>query len=443
MLEEQSSVVSERSNLIKRIAILLLIAAMLIYSVLSLLRVVSNTLAPSGALDFHSYWYAGHFVRESKDPYEAFFKGLEPSVPVSYLDGVVNRTGPIAQPGLIKTPANTAPIVLLLTPLALFSWPIAKVVWMVLNIAFMLAIPLLVIKLGERYGLALTSTQKIILALAFYGLLASRNAIGNGQTTMLVFLLMLGTLLVSSNPLASGLMLGLALSKYSLALPVAVFLLFKRKFRALIISVGVQVAGVLAVWLISGNSPLLVAQEYIRMASIHIGFEGIQVESMFPPGSIYAILAVGLLSVPLLALLYVYGRGMLRGRFSLAQREATDFTLLSVLSLYLLLAVYHGSYDAVLVILFGALLFHVANSPGLWQLSGGGTKTLFLSALGVGVLLMSVPGSVLLPVFPGWIAVLDSIQTVVVLLMLGVSMWLLYKAMSKQRTEPAIKPTTV
>lgn len=129
----------------------------LVYSVI-------KTLEPGGAIDFHSYWYAGNFVRQGIDPYQAYLQNLVPALPVSYLDGA-SLQEPLAQPGLATVPANTAPVVLLLSSLAFFTWPTAKLLWMGTNLLLMLAIPWLVIRwLPERDSLDRTSMGIIFLA---------------------------------------------------------------------------------------------------------------------------------------------------------------------------------------------------------------------------------------------------------------------------------------
>ena len=103
-------------------ALKILLIFMVLYSVISLGRAVARGLGPVGGQDFHSYWYSGHFVRQGQDPYRAFFDREKPNVPINYLDGAVTRELPVARSGLCKTPANTAPLVLLLSLFSLFSW---------------------------------------------------------------------------------------------------------------------------------------------------------------------------------------------------------------------------------------------------------------------------------------------------------------------------------
>jgi hypothetical protein len=74
----------------------------------------------------------------------------------------------------------------------------------------------------------------LVICFAFYGFVGTRVSVGTGQTTLFVFALMLGALLtMSKNWFASGIMLGFALSKYSVALPVFLFMLYEQKYRAI------------------------------------------------------------------------------------------------------------------------------------------------------------------------------------------------------------------
>ena len=84
--------------------------------ILSIIYMVTKTIDSSGAIDFHSYWYAGHFIRQQSDPYQAYLEDLTPQTPVSYLDNKIIEHLPIAQAGLARVPANTPLFVLLLSP---------------------------------------------------------------------------------------------------------------------------------------------------------------------------------------------------------------------------------------------------------------------------------------------------------------------------------------
>ena len=109
----------------------IILLGLAILSIISVIYSITKTVDHSGAFDFHSYWYAGHFVRQGSDPYEAYLQGLALDVPVSYWDAEPTTSLPIAQPDLAIVPAKTAPMVLLLTPFSYVSWGLAKVLWLI------------------------------------------------------------------------------------------------------------------------------------------------------------------------------------------------------------------------------------------------------------------------------------------------------------------------
>ena len=63
----------------------------------------------------------------------------------------------------------------------------------------------------------------------------------------------------------AGLALGLALSKYSLSLPIFLFLLYKRNFKVLLMAVATQLAGILGMAALSGGTPVRIIQENIML----------------------------------------------------------------------------------------------------------------------------------------------------------------------------------
>lgn len=410
----------------------LCLVVMLLMSVLSIARSVTNTFAASGATDFHSYWYYGHFIRQGANPYRAFFADEKPSVPVKYLDGVITETLPIAQSGLAAVPANTAPIVLLLSIFSLVSWPLAKTLWMLCNLVLMFVIPWLVIRL-LFYGNSLRVTRKLLICFAFYGLLGTRVTIGNGQTTLFVFALMLGTLLaMGKNWLASGIMLGFALSKYSLALPVFLFSLYKQKYRTIGTSLLVQVIGLLSVSFLGGDSPLLIAEDYFLMAQHHAARSGIHLASLFlffNEDTLTIAILFGTSIVLGLSILWCLRSDKLRRQVPVI--SFAEFHLVTILTLWTLLVAYHQVYDTLVAILFFALIIYGLERPELWRLSqrqrSSLTATLIVSAF-----LLSLPGTFMASFLPGsilstYLDVINNAITVTLVLMLGTSVWLLYQ----------------
>ena len=204
----------------------LIVIALVLASVFS--RIAANVTSPTGSHDFHPYWYQGHALRRGSNPYRAFLKGEMPTLPIRYLDGVVVTEPPVARPGLSTSVTNTAPLVLLLSLFSYFSWPVAKLAWMAINLGLILALPWLLVSAFPLR--TFTRSQRLLLCLVVYAFGFTRHPVSIGQTTLAVFSLLLASLALQERHwFWAGICLGIALSKYSLALPV--LLLFLVEFR--------------------------------------------------------------------------------------------------------------------------------------------------------------------------------------------------------------------
>ncbi len=323
-----------------------LLAIAAVYAVICLALMLNNAATnPLGGIDFHSYWYAAHFLREGRDPYEASLRGATPTPPIHYLDGATVNGDP-AQPKLQKVPANTAPLLLLLAPFSFLSWGWAKDGWMVLNTLFMLIAPWLTFRLAAQHDIKLSRTGQFAVALAFYTFASSRYVVGYGQTSIVVYLLMILALLrVKAHPIEAGLWAGIALSKYSMAFPLLLLFAFWRQWKTIGVALLVQAGGVLAISAIGGNSPLEVVQWYAQYATGHADFSGVHLAALFKADSIFRIIAPVAVTVAVGVVLWVRG---------IAQRtplqEKSDFALIALALVWGLLVVYHRMYDAGLVL---------------------------------------------------------------------------------------------
>jgi hypothetical protein len=415
--------------------IILLVLAIL--SIISFIYSIAKTVDPSGAIDFHSYWYAGHFVRQGSDPYEAYLQGLTPDVPVSYWDAEPTKRLPIAQPDLATVPANTAPMVLLLTPFSFLSWPLAKVLWLICNLLFMIAIPYMVFQVLPKSDL-LNIYDKLILWLAFISFFGTRNIAGNGQTSLLIFALMMIALIVlSKHGLLAGLALGLALSKYSLSLPIFIFLLLKRKFRVVFIATGVQIFGLLVLSLITRTSPFQILQGYIQILRIHSGLPGIHLSTLFPQQNLLALVATLLMTV-IVTVFLLKGRikiGTLSGHGMTSNDiQLEDLITVTILVLWTLLVAYHRAYDTFLAILFIALIIYILANSQKWLITRIESTYLTISLL-IYIVIMCLPASGIsmlgVAVDNDFVATWLDFQgrglTLMLLFMLASAIWLLFR----------------
>jgi hypothetical protein len=402
-----------------------------VYALLTTLGAVAGTRTPGGAIDFHSYWYYGHFVRQGHDPYAAFFAGAAPDLPVAYLDGPVATRLPIAQPGLVAAPVNTAPLVCLLSVFAWFSWPVAKSLWLACNLALMTLAPWLVVRLVP---IPLRATQQALIALVFWALLGTRSALVNGQTSLLVLVLMLAALwLAGRHDWLAGLLLGLALSKYSVALPGLLVLALARRWRVLLIALGVQVASVLGLALVTGSAPLDIVGAYAWMFGYHAGMSGIHLASLFPKDSPFAGLAVALGSAlvwGVLARWWFVRRGDL-GAGHGAPDATAQLHLLAVVALWTLLVAYHRAYDTVLFVCFVALAVYALAQPERWGLSRRSSVVL-AAFLVLVIAALSAPGEAASLALPGalveaWKRLLAGAMTLALAAATGCALWLMWR----------------
>jgi hypothetical protein len=274
---------------------------------------------------------------------------------------------------------------------------------------------------------------KLFLAFSFWSLLATRIAVGNGQTTLIVFTLMLLTLLmIKKNWFLAGLALGVALSKYSLSVPILLFLVFKREYRIVALSLLTQLIGLISLSLMTNTAPLQVFNEYILMLKLHLDNPGINLASILPNSSSLTIPLIITFSISVLAItsywLMVYYR-----RMSVQDKSLSEYHILVILSLLTLLVVYHREYDAVLIILFINLVVFGLSS-NRWRISGQKKNGLIL-LLFFSLLWMCRPGSITRSILPTnlaqlWLNASEDVATILLCMSLVLTIVMLYRISS-------------
>lgn len=332
-----------------------ILAILAILAFASIGRVLTKGII-SHEIDFHSYWYAGHFIWEGEDPYQAVFEGREPRLPVRYWDGLVVTTGKIAQEHLATMPANTAPIVLLLTLFSRLSWPTAATVWACINVVLALIVGVLT---GRVLGYTWHSLQAMFILLSFLSLIATREAIETGQTSLLVLACSLGALFISdSRPWVAGILLGIGLSKYSLSFPFFLCLALQRRFLTLIVGLAVQISGVALINIISHSSPFEVLSAYLHILRLHAGLPGFHLTATLLRGlGVWSTLIIGLGSAILWVTVFTMYKRSRRGLGSI-----DNFAVLTLAMVWNLLVFYHRRYDHI-----GMVLFIGLSSLWVWE----------------------------------------------------------------------------
>ena len=423
--------------------------AVFLISILSLLVLVSigraihfTFFTVSGGVDFHSYWFSGLFVRQNSDPYAAYLSNQTPELPIAFITGDVEFDS-IRNPNLEHTPANTAPMVLLLSLFSWFPWQTAKAIWFSFNLVLIFLLPILVI----RY---LTPTPQIppkivlLTCLIFYALKGTRAALGTGQTTIFVLTLMILALAIKEKSwLVSGLFLGIALSKYSIALPVFLFFLYKRQFKILGVSLLVQLMGVFIISWIGDSTPVSVIQSYYEIMLLHVDYPGIHLGELFSPNSNMRISGPIVLTITVASL---FGYQYLRNR-AIVSDKFSDLHVLSILSLWTLLVAYHRPYDGIMIIFFIVMIMYGLSQTDRWHLSAISRVGLIVY-FSTAMLLLILPYeqiSSLIP-WPGIQTILELIAKTVILAlvsMLGITFWFHQKASGLEEGGHGVKPDPI
>jgi hypothetical protein len=371
----------------RRLALGVFFVGLVTWVIVGLIQVITSTPQSMGARDFHSYWYYGQFLRQGSNPYQAFIENRKPNLPIYFIDGEIIDTEPVAQPQLPAVPANTAPMVLVLSIFSWFSWPVAKIIWMFLNLVFLFLTSWLLLYLEPINTLA--RHYKVIIVLLFLALAPTRVVVSGGQTSLLVFLMMLTSLITASSiPIVSGLALGFALSKYSLALPVFLFLIYKRKYIPVLLALIFQLGGIIMLSILTKSSVNGILKGYLYIFQLHSWMEGIHLGAWL--GNTETGMAIsGFLSI---IFLYFFWKITLHKKtFPPSVCCFADYHVLTVLSLWTLWVVYHRKYDAVLYIFFINLIIYGLSRTKIWNISSISRKGLWIFLIfSIGIL--SIPG---------------------------------------------------
>ena len=398
------------------------------------------------SVDFHSFWYYNQLLREGRDPYQGYLRNDAPQFPIKHLDGVTASPDDLLRPmgsfDLMTAYPYTAPFVLGLTPLAFFTWPVARAIWLALNLGMLLLIPWLACRFVQSSTLRIPFEIELLLALLFYSFLPVKVVIGYGQTSLLILTLMLVSLLLArqDRDILAGIVLGVALSKYSLAIGVLIFFLFQMKIRLMVAAAVTQLAALLVLALQASTSPLAIVEDYLDVGSKVGRQAGIHLENYlhFLPG----IVAIGialLCTVVVLAAVFAW--------FRQAPGSPGDALTASPLITWSLFPAYHNYYDVAVLIITLAFVVLVLYHSGRWRLSSSETAALaalVLIALG----LLVFPGTSLVErVAPSLVQAWGHMQehwgmTLIVLALTGVQLWLLARLRHAEVTGQASRPVS-
>lgn len=376
------------------IAILVLMA---LWAAFRLQRMTTSALAPAGSLDLHGRWYYSHFLRLGEDPYAASLRKAKLEADLRHFGPRGAVLSPQEQSGTVLYCGRGAPLLLAMFPLTFLSWPLARFVWLVINLAAVVLLPSLVLRLVQP-GRRPAPWMYLLIQLALLCLLATSIAVGNAQSTPVTLALSLwGLEARRRSPLLSGIAVGIAISQPALALPFFVALAASGGLVACLAAIAVQGMGVIAISLWAGSALLHVLDGYLRIMALHIDTSGVNLTGALPD---HPALALALSASATIAVAVIVWP-------CLDHRPATPRTsglsvaglqLLALGCLWYLLVSHHREYDAMLFIVFFAVVA-VGLEQRWWNL---GERAQLAVALALALLtaLLSRPGASSAALFP-------------------------------------------
>ena len=227
----------------------------------------------------------------------------------------------------------------LLAPFAWMSWPAAKAAWALANVAMGLGCALYWTREAGLRGAAAVAVVATFLAASPFA-----HTLGNGQQSLLALAALTCAWALRGRG-AGGVGLAVGATKYSLALPVALWLLLERRGSALVVAVAATLGALALFVLVTGADPIDALFEPLRVSAMatHVGLADamsfVRSLDLDPAWANNAASAAGLAAAGLgVALVW-------RARARLADGDA--FALLCLVSLF---SFFHNLYDYVLLL---------------------------------------------------------------------------------------------
>ncbi|MGB1249753.1 MAG: hypothetical protein ACPG8W_03905 [Candidatus Promineifilaceae bacterium] len=361
------------------------------YALLTLGRAISNVAHTYGAGDLYIYWYAGHFVREQRNPYLAHLNGEAPTTPVTYLDGATfdKLPPPWITPSAPLT--NTSPYVLLLVLLSAVNWYIAKWSFFLINFVLALLMPRVAL---WALKLNWTTADQLTVHLLSFTMLSTRTTLVNSQNSLMILLVILLSLVIYGDGgwrfgrfqrWGVAVLLGLALSKISLVIAIMLLLLTLRQLRPLIIAVIVQIVATAGLGIWTATSPLAILDAHVQIFRTVSAFDGIHLAYLLPAATGPILIAtVGLFGW--LAYWSLYHQSILQNS------QNMRLNLFAILTVWSLLFAYHGPYDAVLLL---PVYLYMVDSvrQRAWALTQIEAQAV-ICLIGAGIFIQLLPGNI-------------------------------------------------
>ena len=308
----------------------------IILAFLALCAAVSVFQGARNALEFSQdfQWDAARALRDGMDPYE-----------MSYLPQITESESPAlaefyrmyTDRGLTqKMEANQFPtLLMLLFPMTYLAPAAARCLWLALNLAFTAGIVILLRRTFFENADIYEYTAAILLMLAGT---PYRNQLGVGQHTLFAFFFFMMAVYtekkdVKKSPagcVLTALCIFVSYYKYTLTAPLALYFIYKKRYKELALSVAAHVVltGVFAVR--AGKSFVYMIKAPLEVASNLATEGGIDLGVLFGSPLCYVVaLVIGILLVAV----------------TLKLPQNSENILISLLILWSLILTYHRTYD--------------------------------------------------------------------------------------------------
>lgn len=233
--------------------------------------------------------------------------------------------------------ANQFPsLLLLLLPYTFLSPLTARYAWLASNLLFTV---LMIVLLKKTFFRDVENRVFILLALLMIAGTPWRNQIGVGQHTIFSFLFFLLAVFFCERgeSIPSALCLAVCYFKYTLTVPLALYFVYKRKWKELILSVSIHIVLTIgSAWWLS-ESILSMIIDPLRVSSALSGEGSIDISALLG-GASYALFVTAVIMAGLFVL-------------ALLMPQGQEKELISILLLWSLIVTYHRSYDFFVMIL--------------------------------------------------------------------------------------------
>jgi len=311
--------------------------------------------------DLHQFWYGGHLLMQGKNPYIVLYnqKPLGYSPNSGYHPQAAQN--PAKERWKVRIIPASAPIFLLMAPLSLLPWACATIVWLLVNMALGVFFVWIILRC---IGKNLFSLDGLLLTSLFFSLICTRQVFELGQTSLIVAVFMwLSFMVLSKSQILSGILLGIAFSKFTLALPMVFYFAYKKKIWALLFCCITQVVGLLILCVATQTNPAITVKAYLagsrlvlnqtKSFAVHL--------SALPWGSISSILG-WIITAATIAFPCWFRFRSSSVRSDAYSEKFIALILISIFSFWSLLVLYHGRQDMVIILPFIALVLFGLNA---------------------------------------------------------------------------------